>query len=309
MYQNKIITVVGGTGFLGRHVVKIMAEAGYTVRILCRNPEEAYDIKPAGAVGQIVAQYADISRPETLRGKLDNSYAVINLVGILFEKGSQSFTTLHAQGSDLLAQMAQHLHIPKFIQMSSLGVDKAETSSYAKTKLVGEQAVRSAFPNATIFRPSVIFGPEDNFFNQFAKMAVFSPFLPLIKGGNSKFQPVYVADVARAIKHAVEDTECAGHIYELGGPHIYTFKEILQFVRDVTRRRVMLMPMPNSMAMAFATFAELLPTPPLTRDQVRLLDYDNVVNPAAQGFEALGMSPASPELIVPEYLSHYKRNA
>lgn len=303
--KQKVITVVGGTGFIGRYVVKQLAAAGYTIRVIARHPEAALHLKTAGNVGQIVLSAGNLNNPDSLFGKLDDSYAVINLVGILFERGRQRFSSLHAHGAEKLAQMASNCGVERFIQVSALGIDKATSSHYARTKLLGEKAVQAAFPEATLLRPSVIFGPEDHFFNRFARMAAFSPVLPLIGGGHTRFQPVYVADVARAIAACLEKPETRGQAYELVGPHVYSFRQILEYVLKITGRRRLLLPVPYGIASMMGAMAELSPAPQLTRDQVRLLKYHNVASPGAQGFAQLGITPTAVEIIVPEYLARY----
>lgn len=302
--EQKVVTIVGGTGFVGRYVVKLLASAGYTLRVIARNPDAALQLKTAGDVGQIVLQRGDLADPDSLAGKIDYSYAVINLVGVLFESGRQNFTNLHAQGAERLAQIARAAGVPRFIHMSALSVDKARTSKYARTKLLGEKAVLTAFPEATIIRPSVIFGPEDNFFNQFARLATFAPALPLI-GGRTRFQPVYVGDVAKAIHACLARPETRGQVYELGGPQTYSFRQLLEYVLQVTGRKRALLPVPFGIASAVGTGAELLPHPPLTRDQVKLLKYDNVVSPGAKTFANLGISPTALEVVVPDYLARF----
>ncbi len=305
---DRIVTVVGGTGFLGRYVIRELAERGYIIRVLARDVEAHTEIKTFGDVGQIVIESADLSRPETLEGKLANSYAVVNLVGVLFERRKQNFALLHAQGPEKLAQMATACGAARFVQVSSLGVEKAITSKYARTKLLGEKAAVAAFPDTTIIRPGVMFGPEDDFFNKFAWMATFSPILPLIGGGHTLFQPVYVADVARAIAQAVDDPATIGKIYELGGPETLSFKDILSFILEATGRHAMLMNLPFALASMKAFFWEFLPTPILTRDQIRLLHYDNVVGNDALTFADLGIRPTGIDTVVPSYLQRFKKH-
>lgn len=302
----RIVTVVGGSGFLGRYVVKHLAKAGFTVRVLCRHPSSAQHLKPSGTVGQIVLDYADLAKPETLKGKLNYSEAVINLVGVLYESGRQNFSRIHAQGAEKLAKEAKDARVPHFIHVSALGIERASNSTYARTKLAGEEAVRNIYPNATIFRPSVLFGAEDNFFNQFARMSLFTPALPAIGGGETKFQPVYVDDVAHAIVTALQTMETAGKTYELGGPKVYSLKELLAYLGETIGRKRALLPIPFPVARLIGSAAQLLPHPLLTSDQVRLLQQDNVVNAEALGFAALGITPTSVESVVPRYLSYRK---
>ncbi|MGE0753738.1 MAG: complex I NDUFA9 subunit family protein [Alphaproteobacteria bacterium] len=306
MKQQKIISVVGGTGFLGRYVVRQLARRGYPIQVISRHPERVLQLKPSGDVGQIVPVAGDIKDIGSLHDTLERSYAVINLAGILYEKGKQNFTAIHAQGAEKLAQAAASLGVTKFIHISALGVDKVSGSNYARTKALGEKAVLAAFPTACILRPSVLFGPEDDFFNQFAHMAGFSPALPLIGGGRTRFQPVYVADVAKAVAICLQKPQTNGQTYELGGPQIFTFKEVLEYVLRVTHKNRKLVNIPFGMATGMGTLGELLPVPPLTRDQVRLLEHDNVVSPNAKGFSALGISATSVDMIVPGYLERFK---
>ena len=305
--HNKLITIVGGTGFVGRYVVKLLASRGYTIRVIARDPEAALHLKTAGEVGQIVLVPGNLSKPESLQGKLDNSWAVVNLVGILFETSRQNFSTLHAQGAEKLAQLSKAAGVERFIHMSSISVDKAVNSKYARTKALGEKAVKAAFPEATILRPSVVFGPEDQFFNTFAAMARFAPMLPLIGGGKTKFQPVYVCDVARAVLAVLEQNDSKASIYELGGPEIYTFEELLEFICKTTRRSPYLLNVPFGVAGAVSRVTQLLPHPPITYDQVSMLKHDNVVNSGVKTFADLGIQPDAVEAIVPEYLQRFMK--
>lgn len=305
MHTTRIITLIGGTGFIGKYVVKHLAAKGYTVRVISRDPEGALALKTSGDVGQIVLQYGDLAKPQTLDGMLEGSYAVINLVGILFERGRQNFSALHAQGAEKLAKMSKAAGVERYIHVSSLGVDKAASSKYAKTKFFGEKATLAAFPEATILRPGVVFGPEDNFFNQFASILRFAPAFPLFGGGKTRFQPVYVGDVAEAVARVLEDHTTQGKIFELAGPEIVTFKEILSFTADTINRKPTFFAMPFAFASLGATFAELAPVPPITRDQVRLLQYDNVSSDGMLNFRDLGIHPTSFRLTVPAYLQRF----
>ena len=312
----QIITIVGGTGFVGRYVVRRLAAAGYTLRVISRHPDAALRLKTSGHVGQIVLESGDLSNPDSLTGKLEYSYAVINLAGILFEAGPQGFTTLHARGAGKLAQMAKAQGVQRFIHISGLGIDKATSSTYAHSKLMGEQAVATAFPEATILRPSVIFGPEDQFFNKFASMASISPVLPLIGGGHTRFQPVYVGDVARAVESCLMRPEAMGKIYELGGSRVYSFRQLMDYVLRATGRKRRLLSLPFSIASWIGRAEEFkhwasfgMFKPKLTCDQVRLLRYDSVVSPGALTFADLGISPTAIEIIVPEYLARFNKKA
>lgn len=305
--KQEVVTVVGGTGLVGRYVVHELARAGYTVRVLSRTPEKGLHLKTAGHVGQVVLQKADITRPETLKGKFDGSSAVINLVGALYERGRQNFAALHAQGAERLAKEAAKAGAKRFIHVSAIGVNKHQNSKYARTKANGEKAVMAAFPSATILRPSVIFGAEDNFYNQFARMACYAPALPLIGGGKTRFQPVFVGDVARAIVKALRDKSTSGEVYELGGPRVYSFREILEYILNETHRCNKLAPVPFGAAMLLGAVGEFMPTPMLTRDQVQTLKYDNLVDRDAKTLADLGI-PATPvEMVVPNYLARYRK--
>lgn len=307
--EQRVVTIIGGTGFVGRYVVKLLAAAGYTIRVVSRHPDAALPLKTAGNPGQIVLVKGDITKPSTLAAYIEGSYAVINLAGVLFESGKQTFTRVHSKGVSKLAQMAKAAGVQRFVHVSALGVDKAVSSKYARSKLKGELAILEAFPEASILRPSVIFGPEDNFFNQFAAMACFSPVLPLFGGGKTKFQPVYVGDVARAIATCVQSPYTGGHIYELGGPGVFTFREILEYIMDTIGKERVLAWVPYSIGSLVALVGEVLPRPPLTRDQIRLLKNDNVVSAGAEQFAHLGISPTAVEMVVPDYLDRYRDSA
>ncbi len=301
--EQRIVTIFGGTGFLGRYIVGRLARAGFRLRIISRNPSNASELITAGHVGQIALIAGDITKPESYIASLKGSYAVINLVGILFESDKQNFTAIHSLGAEKLAIAAKAAGVKRFIQISALGVEHEFGSSYARSKFLGEQAVISAFPKATILRPSIMFGAEDNFFNKFAKMASISPALPLIGGGKTKFQPVYVDDVARAIEVCLEKDETKGQIYELGGSQIYNFKQILEYILLLTGKTRYLVSIPFGLASFIGKMGEYCPKPPLTRDQVKLLKYNNIINPTIKSFNHLGITPTAVEIIVPEYLS------
>lgn len=307
--KQPVVTVVGGSGFVGRYVVKRLAEAGYVVRVLCRYPAGAKHLRVSGNVGQVVIDYADLTKPETLKGKLAGSFAVVNLVGVLAEHGRQSFTRVQAQGAEKLAQEAKSAGVKRFVHVSALGVDVAKSSKYARTKVVGEEAIRAVFEQAVILRPSVIFGAEDKFFNRFARMAHYAPVLPAVGGGKALLQPVYVDDVARAVLKAVSDEACGGKTYQLGGPQMYQLKELMQLAARFTGRSRMVLPVPFAVAKMVAQLAQFAPNPPITPDQVRLLKYDNVVSVDAPGLIDLGIRPTPLEAVVPDYLSYRNKVA
>lgn len=303
--HQQVVTVIGGTGFLGRYVVQSLAKAGYTVRVICRNPALALRVKTAGNVGQVVLQYGDITRPETLDGKLEGSFAVVNLVGILKESGRNRFKAVQLEGAKHLAERAAGLGVKRFVQLSSL-VGENPASEYGRTKASGEAAVLSAFPDATILRPSVIFGPEDEFFNRFAALARLAPALPLIGGGKTRFQPVYVGDVAQAVVNSLHlDTQ--GRIFELGGSKVLTFKQVLSYILEVTNRpKTCFASIPFWAAGLGAAFTGWLPGAPLTADQVKQLRSDSVVSKNAKGLAQLGITATTIEAIVPSYLARYR---
>lgn len=307
--EQRVITILGGTGFLGRYVVRRLAKDGFRLRIVSRNPNDSLELITAGHVGQIALLAGDINDPKSYAKALKGSYAVINLVGILFDRGKQNFTNIHSLGAEKLAVAAKAAGVQRFIQISALGVENEAGSNYARSKFLGEQAVLRAFPDASIIRPSIIFGAEDNFFNKFAKMAVLSPFLPLIGGGRTLFQPVYVDDIAKAIETLLLQNTGRGQIYELGGAQVYSFKQILEYILSVTGKARRFIPIPFGLASIIGRIGEYLPTPPLTRDQIKLLKYDNTVNPTLKSFKHLGITPTAVELIVPEYLSIFSKKS
>ncbi len=306
--QQKVITLVGGSGFLGRYITKQLASAGYAIRIISRNPAAAIHLKTAGDPGQVVLTYGNILKPESFINQLTGSHAVINLVGVLFEKGRQNFSTLHAQGAEQLAKLSKQANVEKFIHISALGVDKAVTSKYARTKVMGEKAVSAAFPGATILRPGVVFGPEDDFYNRFAVMARYMPFMPLIGGGKTRFQPIYAGDVAKSVKSVIERDDSAGKMYELGGRDILTLKEVLQYVMYVTGYERPFLSVPFGLAAVIGLFLEWTPSPMLTSDQVKLLHYDNIVGEDALTMSGLNIEPTPVNSVVPYYLSRFGKH-
>ena len=305
-----LVTVFGGSGFLGRHVVRALAREGYRVRPAVRRPDLAGHLQPLGRVGQIHAVQANLRYPASVDAAVRDADVVINLVGILFERGKQRFEAVQAEGAHAVAQAAANAGA-RLIHVSALGSSPESTSAYARSKAAGEAAVLGTVPDATIFRPSIMFGPEDDFFNRFAGMARLSPFLPLIGGGETKFQPVFVGDVAQAILRAVEGNAKSGTIYELGGPEVKSFKALMEYVLKVTERKRLLLPLPFGLAKLQATFLQFLPTPLLTPDQVESLRSDNIVSEAAsrdaRTIQNLGIEPAALEAIVPSYLWRFRK--
>ena len=306
-----LVTVFGGSGFVGRQVVRALARAGYRVRVAVRRPHLAHDLKLAGDVGQIQIVQANIRNPASVARALEGASAAVNLVGVLYENGRQKFMSLHAMGARNIAEAARAAGIARMVQVSSIGASETSASKYARTKAEGEAAVRELLPQATILRPSIIFGPGDSFFNRFASMAVLSPALPLIGGGHTRFQPVFVGDVARAVAKAVSDPACAGQTYELGGPAILTFRELMELVLEETQRRRFLLPLPFGPAGLIAKAGDLVAAtpvpPPLTTDQLTQLKVDNVADPALPGLEALGVRPTPVHAVVGSYLYRYRK--
>ena len=305
-----LVTVFGGSGFLGRHVVRALARRGYRVRNTVRRPDLAGHLQPLGRVGQIHSVQANLRYPASVDAAVRDADAVINLVGILFERGKQRFEAVQAEGAGAVARAAA-AQGARLVHVSALGSDPDSPALYARTKAAGEAAVLAALPGATIFRPSIVFGPEDDFFNRFAGMARVSPMLPLIGGGETRFQPVFVGDVAQAILKAIEGAAQGGTIYELGGPEVKTFKALMEYVLAVTERRRLLVPLPFALASLQAKVLQFMPKPLLTPDQVELLKRDNVVSQAAQAegrtLGDLGIEGATIEAIVPSYLWRFRK--
>lgn len=303
--DSKLVTVFGGSGFLGRHTIRALAKAGWRIKVAVRHPNRAFFLRPLGAVGQIDFVKCDVADPESVAAALMGAQAAVNLAGILTPRG-QSFEVVQDKGAANVAQAAAKAGIGALVHVSAIGADDQSDSDYAVTKAKGEAAVRKAFPNAVILRPSVIFGPEDNFFNKFAELARFLPALPLIGGGHTRFQPVFVGDVAQAIATALSSAAAQGRTFELGGPSVYSFKDLLQLILRETGRKRALVPLPFTLATINAAFLQILPKPILTVDQVRLLKKDNVVAPTAAGLADLGITPTSVEAVVPSYLWRYR---
>jgi NADH dehydrogenase len=305
-----LITVFGGSGFLGRHVVRALARRRFRIRVAVRRPELAGYLQPLGGVGQIQAVQANLRYPRSVEAAMRDASVAINLVGILFERGRQRFETVQASGAGQVA-LAAAASGAKVIHVSALGADENSPSAYARSKADGEKAVLAAAKDAVIFRPSVVFGPEDDFFNRFAAMARVLPALPLVGGGHTRFQPVYVGDVAEAIAAAVEGKAREGATYELGGPEVRSFRELMEYVLAVTERKRALLPLPFPLAKLQASLLQFLPKPPLTPDQVELLRADNVVSEQAMAegrtLAGLNLAPTPIEAIVPSYLWRFRK--
>jgi len=302
----RLVTVFGGSGFIGRNFIRLMAKTGAPVRVAVRDPNAAGFLRPMGDVGQIALVQANLRVPETVAAACAGADIVVNLVGILAERGRQNFRAIHEVGARTIAEAAKAAGAQQLIHLSALGASSQALSRYARSKSAGEAAIRHVFPNATILRPSVVFGPDDNFFNQFATLARHFPVLPLIGGGKTKIQPVYVGDIAAAMMQIAQNPSLRGKTYDLGGPRTYTWREIMQLVCRETQRHRSLLPVPYSLAMLQAFFLEFLPIPPLTRDQVRLLKSDNILIGENTGLETFGISPTAAEGIVPSYLYRFR---
>ena len=304
-----LVTVFGGSGFIGRHVVRALARRGYRVRAAVRKPNLALHLLPLGNVGQIQPVQANLRMRWSVDRAVQGADYVINLVGIMHESGRQTFNAVQDFGARAVAEAAR-AQGAKLIHLSAIGADAQSNVAYARTKALGEKAVRETLEDAIIFRPSVVFGPEDAFFNRFAAMARMSPVLPLIGGGETKFQPVYVDDVAEAIARAVDGEVAGGRVYELGGPQVANFRELLEEVLAVVGRKRLLAPVPWWVAKIQGSLLGLLPNPPLTSAQVELLKSDNVVSQAAidegRTLEGLGVTPQALDAILPSYLWQFR---
>jgi uncharacterized protein YbjT (DUF2867 family) len=307
---DSLVTVFGGSGFVGRHVVRALANRGYRIRVAVRRPELTGHLQPLGRVGQIHAVQANVRFPQSAEAAARGADVVINLVGILFERSRQRFDAVQAQGAQAVARAAIAADA-RLIHISAIGADEHSPSHYARSKAAGERLVLAAQPGAVIMRPSIVFGPEDDFFNRFAALAGIAPALPLPGGGHTRFQPVFAGDVAEAIALAVDGNAKAGVIYEFGGPDVRTFKEWMEFTLATVERRRLLVPVPFALLKLQAAFLQFLPKPPITPDQIELLKADNVVSAdaRAQGrtLEALGIVPNSVASVAPDYLWRFRK--
>jgi NADH dehydrogenase len=301
-----LVTVFGGSGFLGRHLVRRLAAKGRRVTVAVRNPESALFLKPMGDVGQITLVGADVRDGPAVAAAVQGAEEVVNLVGVLYETKRQSFDAIHAQGAERIAKAAKAAGAKRLVHVSAIGADGHSSAAYARSKAAGEAAVTAAYPAATILRPSIIFGPEDDFFNRFAAMARLSMALPLFGGGETRFQPVYVGDVADAVMAS--------------GPRVYSFRQLMELILAEIGRKRILLPLPFALADAMGFVADAgvgvlqsLPIPfevppPLTGDQAKLLRYDNVVSADAPGLADLGITPTAAEMILPTYLDRFRRH-
>ena len=299
-------TVFGGSGFIGRYVVERLADRGAVVTVAVRNPEAAKFLKPLGDVGQVTPVRANLLDEAAVQRVVAGADTVINLVGILYESGRHKFGSIHVEGAARVARATAAAGGKRLVHISAIGADRQARSEYARSKAAGEAAVREHFPAATILRPSIVFGREDGFFNLFAGFARLLPALPLYGGGKTRFQPVYVGDVAAAVMAVLDDPEAAGQIYELGGPRVYTFTELMRLVLTTIERKRLLVPVPFAIGRLQAMVLELLPRPPLTRDQLKQLKSDNVVGAEVPGLAALGIEPTAVEALLPTYLARYR---
>jgi NADH dehydrogenase len=304
--QRRIATVFGGSGFIGRYVVRDLARAGLTVRVAVTDPGGARFLQTQGKVGQIVPLAASVADEDAAARAVAGADLVVNLVGVLFERRAGDFQRLHAEGAGRVARLSAAAGAERLVHVSAIGADPASPSAYGRTKAEGEAAVRAAFPSATILRPSIVFGPEDQFFNRFAGLGRVLPFMPVISG-STRFQPVYVGDVAAAALAAAEREDACGKTYELAGPRALTFRELLRYIGEVTGHRRPLVDLPMGLARLQARLGEFLPNPPLTRDQLLMLGRDNVPAPDALGLADLGVQPKALEAVVPTYLTRYRQ--
>lgn len=310
VFGSGLVTVFGGSGFIGAQAVRALARAGWRIRVAVRNPVTANELQPLGDVGQIQLVRCDVTNPEDVARALRGADASVNLVGALYETPGRKFHTLHVEAAETIANAAKAANVGRVVQVSAIGADANSPAAYARTKGLAEAATRRILPDAVILRPSIVFGMGDGFLNRFASMATMAPALPLIGGGETKFQPVYVGDVAEAIAQAVNRADLAGRTFELGGPAVYTFRDILELILRETGRRRFLVPLPFFAARMIGSVAQLtalVGVPPvLTRDQVLMLQTDNIVAQDAAGLADLGIQPTGLEAIAPSYLWRYR---
>lgn len=301
----KVATVFGGSGFIGRYLVQRLANHDFVVRVAVRDPAGARFLQTQGRVGQIVPLAASVTEEAAAARAIAGANLVVNLVGILHERRPGDFQRIQAEGAGRVARLAAAAGAERLVHVSAIGADPASPSAYGRSKGEGEQAVRAAFPGAVILRPSIVFGPEDGFFNRFAGLSRMLPFMPVIAGG-TRFQPVHVGDVAAAIVAAAEREDTPGRTFELGGPRVASFRELLRYILEVTGSRKPLVDIPPGIAALQARMGEFLPNPPLTRDQLLMLERDNVVAEGAAGLAELGIAPKAMEAVVPGYLARFR---
>lgn len=304
---SKLVTVFGGSGFVGRLVVRALAREGWRIRVAVRHPNTALFLRPMGRVGQIQLVKCPVQDETRVRAALEGADAVVNLVGVLAPSGVQNFGAIHVGAARLIARLAKEMSVARLVHVSALGADAEAPAYYFRSKAEGESAVHENFPAATIVRPAVIFGSEDNFFNRFGWLARISPVLPMFGGGHTRFQPVFVGDVAKAVATILSKPETAGQIYELAGPEVFTFKDLMQLVLRETRRKRLLLSLPFGIGMIKGFFLGFLPNPILTMDQVRMLHTDTVAHPGVPGLAELGITPDGVEAILPSYLWRFRK--
>ncbi len=305
-----LATVFGGSGFIGRHIVRRLAGEGWRLRVAVRDPEAGKFLKTMGEPGQVALVQANLRDEDSTAAALAGADLVINCVGLLFERGAQSFEAVHAEGAGRVAQAAAAAGASQLVQLSAIGAAADSPSRYGRSKWAGEEAVRQAFPDAAIVRPSVVFGPDDEFFNRLGLLASLSPVLPLFgpspfDAGNTRLQPVYVGDVAEAVMRVVARGD--GGVFELGGPEVLSYRQIMELVLSYTGRQALLLPLPFALARLEAFFLEFMPKPLLTRDQLRLLEADNVAGEGVPGLAELGLAPTSLGTVLPDYLARFAR--
>jgi NADH dehydrogenase len=303
---NSLVTVIGGSGFIGRYAVQMLAEHGFRLRVVVRNAQTALFLKPLGDLGQIEIVAGDIRSDADMVRAFAGAAAGVNLVGILAEGGGRTFTAIQAEGAGRAARAAAAAGIGRYVQVSAIGADAASPSAYGRTKAAGEAAVRAALPGAVILRPSIVFGPEDQFFNRFADLATLAPVMPVISG-RTRFQPVHVLNVAEAITHGLIRDDTAGQTYELGGPGIYSFRELLAMILKDIGRNIPLVEVPDGIARLMGAVGNVLPFVPMTSDQFAMLQKDNVCAPGVPGLAALGITPTPVEAIIPGQLARFRK--
>ena len=312
--MDKTVAVIGGSGFIGRAIIERLAREGTRVIALCRNAEKAKFLKTMGVVGQVTVVAGNALNDEDLEQVIAPADAVINLIGILAEGGAQRFDALQGELPGRIGQLATTHGLQHVVHVSAIGADTGSASTYASSKGAGEAALHAAFPKAVILRPSIVFGPRDSFFNRFAGLAMLAPGLPLPGGGKMLMQPVYVGDVVEAVMVALglraapktRGKNIEGGVFELGGPDVYSFADLMRVTLRAINRRRLLIPVPLPLMSLGAVFTGLLPNPPLTVDQVRLLAMDNVVGHGARSFDELGITPTPVSAVIPDYLGCYR---
>ena len=303
--SNSTVVIFGASGFIGRYIVSSLLQDNYLIKVVVRKPNEAKHLTLMGKLGQVEIYQGNITDKKSVQNIVDGANKVINLVGILEEKSQQKFNNTHVEGASNIAEACLKHKIESFIHISALGLYEGKHSKYAKSKLVAEEKIKKIFKKTIILRPSVIFGPEDNFTNKFARMASISPFIPLINKGLTKFQPVYVKDVAKAVSVVINNNKYSGQTYSLGGPEVISFKEIIDFILLKIRKKRIYIPLSFPQIKLMAILFSILPNAPITLDQVRLLEKDNIVLKKEKGFKELGIKPESIYSSAEQYLNRY----